>query len=224
MEEKPRTSPRGETTRDVLLDAATLIFARAGYQAANIREIAEAAEVNPALIGYHFHGKEGLYLAVFERMIAQLRLVMDAHMAQVELALREPEADLAPEVRRERYLPPLLGLLEGLLVHMVHEHPAWGELIVREQFAPTAAFDLLYQGIFSRGHGALSAMVHRLRPDQDTEWVRLLAASLVAQVLIIRNSRALLKRLLAWNAIGDRELETLKALLRRNVTLLVLGD
>ena len=218
MDERVKNSPRGESTRDALLDAATLVFARAGFGAANLREIAEAADVNPALIGYHFHSKEGLYLAVFERMVAQIRLAVDPVLQRIEQVLAEPATD-AP-----RALQLVLHFMETMLVHIVHEHPAWGELFVRETQSPTAAFELLYQGLMVRGHRALSMLVQRLRQGEDPAKARLLAATIFSQVLVIRISRTPLIRLMGWDGIGNLELEALKTLVRRNTTLLVLGD
>jgi hypothetical protein len=114
--------------------------------------------------------------------------------------------------------------MEGMLVHMVHEHPAWGELFVREQQSPTAAFELLYDGLISRGQKALVGLVQRMRPDEDERKIRLLASTIVSQVIVLRISRTALMRLMGWNRIGGRELDAMKALIRRNTTLLVLGE
>jgi AcrR family transcriptional regulator len=223
MKEKPKTPTRGEATRDALLDAATLVFAREGFGPANLREIARAAEVNPALIGYHFGGKEGLYVAVFERMTGQIRLALNPAMATIDRALTE-EIPGPAGLRTERYLQPLLALVEGMLTHMVHEHPAWGELILREQQAPGPAYDVLFNGVIQRNLGAMHGLLKKLRPGDDSEWLRLLTGSIVIQVLSIRHYRASFPRTLQWDAIGERELGLLKAMIRRNTTLIVLGD
>lgn len=55
-----------KASRHRLIEAATPLFARKGFAAVSIRELAEAAELNSALISYHFGGKEGLYAAVLE--------------------------------------------------------------------------------------------------------------------------------------------------------------
>jgi AcrR family transcriptional regulator len=218
MDDKSKPSVRGELTRDALLEAATLAFAREGFGPANLREIAQAAEVNQALIGYHFHGKEGLYLAVFERLVARIRQDFDPILAGIDQLLQEPEA--APE----RCLEALLGLVEGVLLHMVHEHPAWCELVLREQQTPGPAYDLLYREVIARHHGAMFDLLRKLRPGEDTGRVRLLAATIASQALAVRHSRVPMMRLLGWDAIGPRELDLLKAMIRRNTTLLALGD
>ncbi len=56
-----------ETRTDVkqrLVEAATLLFAQRGFDGVGIREIAAAAQVNSAMVAYHFDHKEGLYQAV----------------------------------------------------------------------------------------------------------------------------------------------------------------
>jgi len=222
MDENLKLSPRGESTRDALLDAATLVFAREGFASANLRQIAQAAGANPALIGYHFHSKEGLYLAVFQRIAGRMREALDPLLERIGRELETP-AEAARD-RRPACLELLLAFIEGLLVHTVHEHPAWGQLISRELNQPTAAFDALYDGVIGLGQRALVGLLERLRPGEGLEQTRLLAASLVGQVFLVRHGRAPFMRLLGWDSIGPWELDAMKALIRRNVTLLALGD
>jgi AcrR family transcriptional regulator len=49
------------------LDAAEILFSEHGYVKTSLRAIAERAQINHALINYHFKNKSGLYRAVFER-------------------------------------------------------------------------------------------------------------------------------------------------------------
>jgi AcrR family transcriptional regulator len=57
---------RGADRRRAILVAATHVFARRGYRAGGLAEVAEAAGVTPANILYHFGSKEALLLAVIE--------------------------------------------------------------------------------------------------------------------------------------------------------------
>ena len=47
-----------------LIEAATRLFASGGFDGVGIREIAAEADVNSAMVAYHFGSKEGLYRAV----------------------------------------------------------------------------------------------------------------------------------------------------------------
>lgn len=49
------------STRTRLLEAAVLCFAEKGFDATGIRDIAQRAKANSALVQYHFGGKTGLY-------------------------------------------------------------------------------------------------------------------------------------------------------------------
>ncbi|AJK50142.1 TetR/AcrR family transcriptional regulator [Burkholderia plantarii] len=70
---------------DALLRNARIAFARRGYEATSVREIAKASGVDPALVAHHFGSKESLWLAVVERiadeaapMIEQTGMLRDA--------------------------------------------------------------------------------------------------------------------------------------------------
>ena len=55
----PRVArPDGAATRKLILQAARQRLVEHGYANLNVRDIARAAGVNHALIGYHFHGKQ----------------------------------------------------------------------------------------------------------------------------------------------------------------------
>lgn len=56
-----------EATKGALLDAAKMVFAERGFDAATTRDIAGRAGVNEQLIQRYFSGKGGLLLAVVER-------------------------------------------------------------------------------------------------------------------------------------------------------------
>lgn len=56
-------------TKQRLLDAAEKEFAARGFQGARLREIADGAGVQPALVHHYFDDKRGLYRAVLDRAL-----------------------------------------------------------------------------------------------------------------------------------------------------------
>ena len=54
-------------TRDRILRTAERLFAERGFNGVSVRELAAAAQVNIASIGYHFENKEGLLSEVYRR-------------------------------------------------------------------------------------------------------------------------------------------------------------
>jgi len=59
--------PSRDGTRDRILRSAEKLFAERGYNNVSVRDLAAEADVNIALIGYHFSNKEGLLLEVYRR-------------------------------------------------------------------------------------------------------------------------------------------------------------
>lgn len=70
-----------EANRARILGAATAEFASRGFKGASMDAIAARTNTTRALINYYFGGKEQLYLAVLERVYAEIRA------AEIELDL-----------------------------------------------------------------------------------------------------------------------------------------
>ena len=66
--EKLTPERRRQQTRDVLIEAATEVFARRGFEGASLEEIAEAAGFTRGAIYKNFGGKEELFFEVIDRM------------------------------------------------------------------------------------------------------------------------------------------------------------
>jgi AcrR family transcriptional regulator len=78
MIEKLTPERRREMTRTTLIDAAADVFARRGFHAASLEEIAETAGFTRGAIYKNFENKEELFFAVIERRIdAQLTTFRD---------------------------------------------------------------------------------------------------------------------------------------------------
>ena len=64
-------------SREVILQTASRLFAEKGFEAVSIRELSKEANVNIAMIAYHFGSKEGLFKAIIgdkiPKMAAQLK-------------------------------------------------------------------------------------------------------------------------------------------------------
>jgi AcrR family transcriptional regulator len=65
--EKWTPERRRQLTRDTLLDAASVVFARRGFHGASLEEIAETAGFTRGAIYKNFADKEELFMAVWER-------------------------------------------------------------------------------------------------------------------------------------------------------------
>lgn len=206
---------RGDSTREAILQTAIGVFAESGYHGASTRAIAKAANVNQALIGYHFGAKQDLYLAVFASIADALELRMAPRIEQLQQTLKLPDED------REQYLRQLEGLCGGMVELMVSpQTETWAQLILREQQSPGPAFDLLYQRFMGRTLGVLTQLLGRLRPELAEEDAKLMVITLLGQILVWRFARAGIKRHMGWDEL---DIEAIKARLFANLNLLLAG-
>jgi AcrR family transcriptional regulator len=210
--------PRGDATREALLEAAMAVFARDGFDAASTRRIATAAGVNQALIGYHFGGKQGLYLAVFDQIAGRVRERIEPHVHELELLLGNPDTARGAKARRAIYLPALQSITDRMLALLLSpETENWSALILREQARPTAAFDRLYDGFMGRMLALLTELVLRLRGDGDEAAARLAVVSVYGQLIVWRAARAGVMRHLGWTRLTERELALAQRSLRESI-------
>ena len=71
------SSEQQAAAKDRILTAAAQVFARHGYGAAGIREIAQVAEVNISMISYYFGGKEGVLKEIISQAFARYMAMLD---------------------------------------------------------------------------------------------------------------------------------------------------
>jgi AcrR family transcriptional regulator len=76
-----------EEKREIILQAATRAFAKKGFSAVGIREIAHDSGLNSATLYHYFSNKEGIYATVLERMFDQLVEILH----EISLLDMEPE-------------------------------------------------------------------------------------------------------------------------------------
>ncbi|WP_168161495.1 TetR/AcrR family transcriptional regulator [Oceanicola sp. S124] len=93
----------GRATQARILDSAEAAFATGPYDGISLRKITSEADVNLALVKYHFHSKESLYAAVVTRRATVLRA------RRIEMLEALP-TDRAPEVGAvlDAFMRPLL--------------------------------------------------------------------------------------------------------------------
>ncbi|MFD2357228.1 TetR/AcrR family transcriptional regulator [Nonomuraea ferruginea] len=93
---RPVRRLRRAERREQILDAATRAFARAGYVATGLDDIAAEAELTRAMLYRHFDSKADLYWAVLDRACARLAEATGAdHFdeSSIPALLRAAEAD-----------------------------------------------------------------------------------------------------------------------------------
>ena len=183
------------TTRQRLIQAATRLFADAGYRGASVRDICNLAGANPGAVSYHFGGKRHLYRSVLRQAaegIAAMGPELDpdipendrvgaldalprllSRMQEDDAATRLLLRDLADggSVAVEALTPPLRAAFEKLNVALGHGDQPRGSSQGRLLFLALAAPIFLLTAAWP-----VVARVLELEPDQRqtllTELVR----------------------------------------------------
>ncbi|MEJ2759960.1 MAG: CerR family C-terminal domain-containing protein [Gammaproteobacteria bacterium] len=135
-----KSAYRSGDTRERLLRAALEAFGVHGYEGVSTRQLANLAGVNLAAIPYHFGGKQGIYLAVAEEIVACVSAVMRGRVEEIR---RDLEAHKRPSQKRLLgHFQATIQDLAGVLLGSPDAH-LWAGIILREQMHPTEAFEIL---------------------------------------------------------------------------------
>jgi len=195
--------------RERLIRAAIDIFAANGFNATTTRMLADRAQVNLSAIPYYFRSKEGLYLAAVAHIADVLGTRLDPFMEELS-ALSAKGLD--PETARAL-------LREGLatMVAVMCGDPAtlpFSKIIVQEQMAPTAAFDLIYPRVMERVLKGFAALIAAATGESDRRECDLQAVLLIGQVMVFRAGRATAVRRLGMEGYNAKEIAEIQDVIK----------
>ena len=216
---------RGTETREALILAALEIFGRDGFEAASTRDIADKAGANQALINYHYKGKQGLYLAVFE-YIAE-RMKDGVGQIAYEISNQLPDVQTYTQAKKTDFALQSIEKLTSRLIHMMNSDLTkhWSNMILREQQHPTAAFDIMHKGPMGdlfKLSTVLIALAKNISPE--SEEAKLLSILFFGQVHILKVSRATLLAHMQWENFGEEQMQFAEKLIYQNLRAILQTD
>jgi AcrR family transcriptional regulator len=113
--QKTPRSPRADNRLPAVLDGAARLFAGRGYSATSMRDIAEACDMLPGSLYYHFAAKEDLLAAVYEAGVRALSEAVRNAVARERAPWSRLEAACAAHLetvlRRSDYAQVLVRVL-----------------------------------------------------------------------------------------------------------------
>jgi len=107
-----------KNTRELLLDAAEVLFANYGFKGTSIRAISQQSKFNSSLIKYYFGSKEGLYCELFSYRLKEFECAL-AHLASKKITAAE---------KLEQFLT--------IYMYRVMEYSHFHRLLTREMNVP----------------------------------------------------------------------------------------
>jgi len=75
---------KGNDTRQRIIDTAAVLFARKGFAATGLRELAKQADVNLAMINYFFGSKKGLLKKILDTFFSGYLSLIQSHLVGPE--------------------------------------------------------------------------------------------------------------------------------------------
>jgi AcrR family transcriptional regulator len=133
---------RSRRTQARILDAAEELFSHHGIYGVSIRDIADRAGVDTALLHYHFANKDGIYEAVLQRRAGD---VNEARRQSLDEYARKSGGKPSIEGIVRAYVQPVFErLCEGgrgfnnyaALIALANNSELWGGGTVKEYFDP----------------------------------------------------------------------------------------
>jgi AcrR family transcriptional regulator len=196
---------RGAETRARILAAALEVFGSQGFEDASTRTIAQRAGVNLASLHYYFGGKPGLYRSCAEH----LACFGEERVAPFISLVQDVLAD--PDLSRDDLLALLRRVLDQMADRLAgpRDPPATVTFFLREQIAPTEAFDILFARVMQPMIDTCAAVVGRLtgQPAGASETV-LRTLAMLGPLMVFQRAREGALRALGW---PDFEAERLAA-------------
>jgi AcrR family transcriptional regulator len=128
-----------------ILLAAEKLFARHGYHAVSVRQIADEAGVQVALLGYYFGPKSALFEAIFE------------HWTLAEIPINPADTRTLPRII-EAFTAPVLALRAS------SEGEYYAKLVARELSHTTEESDRVLRRYFDPLAHAFIDALHRTMP------------------------------------------------------------
>ena len=108
---KARATGGAGDTRQLVFDAAAVLFSRSGFDSVGVDDIARAAGVNKAMIYYHFKDK----LALYREVVRDMLVVVGANVGEIAAGTEAPARkierfiEMLAEMRQDRpWFPPLM--------------------------------------------------------------------------------------------------------------------
>ena len=207
LSERSRGRPLDTGQQDLktkILTTAEQLFTDHGYDATSIRNIADTAGVNPALVHYYFGNKHTLLQTVLERSTEPLAIALAKLKENEEASIED---------------------LVSLLVSMASQHPNIPRLLTREVLLPGGEMqDYFLENLAPRLGGALPGLLEKekrvgnLRADVDPAYSALMVLATCFFPFI---ARSLAEPVFGINfgADGaDKLIQNISELLKRGLT------
>ncbi len=211
----PGRYPRGEETKQRIIDVAIAIFGDQGFAGTSTRDIAAAAKVNTPAIHYYFGGKLGLYDACIDQLTAMVS-------RRIAPAIRACHARVDAGATLDEIIESLGEVQNSLIESFISDREgeairklmAWED--AEDDQNPSEHFmkDRIGLPIFETFQRVVRHVV--VVPMQPIE-IEMHALSLMGISMIFHLNQSRVMDMLQWSMLDDTLLDNLKAVARKQL-------
>jgi len=120
---------QSELTRRRIVDSATDLYARKGFHATSMNDLASATGLTKGAFYHHFATKEELFHAVVDSVRSTWQEAVETEIVHHDDALERLAALLVGHARLIRRRPTLCLVISGLSEEMRHTHPELAKVL-----------------------------------------------------------------------------------------------
>jgi TetR/AcrR family transcriptional regulator len=180
---RPSDPAKQAQQKEKLLVAAEQLLAEKPYDKITLRELARCSDVNSAMISYYFNNKEGLFIAVLDKISASLFMNMQAVM-------------LAEN--------PIKAFIEHMLA-MLNDNSSFAHLMHQELANQDSQLSTLFIERFPKKMAlVLPPLVKKVTGITDDKKAKYVAFSLISMIILPFINKSI--RQDAWQ-ISDQEMQ-----------------
>lgn len=205
---------RGEATRQKLLEEGLRLFATKGYASVSTREIAQAAAVNHAAIGFHFQGKEGLYTAVIDAVLKRLHDIVDPLVKVIDMRVEACSGD------KTALRQIIIDAVEQfIMATMRSKRSQWISIILQREYVdPSYAFERLYSDIIEHVLKSFEKLVI-ISHDNNIERniVQVMTYAMMLQLTSMGRDRAIFHKYFNQTTDINDTLQTLTSIVAKGI-------
>lgn len=210
---------RGGETRARIVDAAIRVFGERGYEGASTRDIARLAEVNAPALQYYFDNKEGVYRACAEH-------IAESAWTHFRPWVEAAEAVLAADAGRADLYEAFHDIQDAVADYLLSSREAKDHrlFVAHEQadHGPRILFDIMNRDVRTRMKKVIARLIARLTGRAADDPVTILRMMVLhGQLHVFHSSSQSVLAAMGWKRIGDKELATIKQIVRETACTLI---
>lgn len=203
--------PKMLRTEERIIFAGLKVFSQYPLEVATLRQIADEAGCTLSLITYHFKTKDALYTEVLNRAINYVIEIL-----RKQAGILDSLKEIPPEKAKEMLYELVASFAERIFANPNARFI--GQIIMREHFSPSPAYDILYESTFKKMIDALSRLIGIVTGEKDKEKNALQAFSVFGQVISALIEREMMIRYLGYQGFSEEESIKLKEMILGNIS------